>query len=101
MGLSLIASKLKLLLSFLETVVVLLRIVLIVLIMSKVHKNLCFLNFFWVYLNENCSKGNVRLVPVILGDGQMLDLYQLFSLVKEKGGYDAISRKWVVGFRDR
>ena len=43
----------------------------------------------------------MRLVPVILGDGQMLDLYQLFSLVKEKGGYDAISRKWVVGFRDR
>ncbi|MCH96921.1 AT-rich interactive domain-containing protein 2-like [Trifolium medium] len=48
---------------------------------------------FSVYLEENCSRGNVRPVPVILGDGQLLDLYQLFSLVKEKGGYDAVSRK--------
>ncbi|PNX91793.1 AT-rich interactive domain-containing protein 2-like [Trifolium pratense] len=48
---------------------------------------------FSVYLEENCSRGNVRPVPVILGDGQLLDLYQLFSLVKEKGGYDAVSKK--------
>jgi len=52
-----------------------------------------FSQYFSVYLKENCSKGNVRHVPVMLGDGQLLDLYQLFSLVKEKGGYDAISRK--------
>ncbi|AES74717.1 putative transcription factor & chromatin remodeling ARID family [Medicago truncatula] len=51
-----------------------------------------FSQFFRVYLKENCSKGNVRLVPMILGDGKLLDLYQLFSLVKEKGWYDAISR---------
>ncbi|GAU19420.1 hypothetical protein TSUD_76640 [Trifolium subterraneum] len=47
---------------------------------------------FSVYLEENCSRDNMRPVPVILGDGQLLDLYQLFSLVKEKGGYDAVSR---------
>ena len=52
-----------------------------------------FSQFFWVYQKENCSKGNARPVPVMVGDGQLLDLYQLFSLVKEKGGYDAISRK--------
>ncbi|RHN80247.1 putative transcription factor & chromatin remodeling ARID family [Medicago truncatula] len=42
---------------------------------------------------ENCSRGTVRPVPVMLGEGQLLDLYQLFALVKEKGGYDAVSRK--------
>ena len=42
-----------------------------------------FSQFFWVYLKENCSNGNVRHVLVIFGDGQLLDLYQLFSLVKE------------------
>jgi hypothetical protein len=52
-----------------------------------------FCQNFLVYLKENCTGSNVRPVPVILGDGQLLDLYQLFSLVKEKGGYDVVSRK--------
>ncbi|GAU19417.1 hypothetical protein TSUD_76610 [Trifolium subterraneum] len=60
---------------------------------DKAKQKSLFCQIFSVYLKENCSRGNVKPVPVMLGDGQLLDLYQLFSLVKEKGGYDVVSRK--------
>jgi len=59
----------------------------------KPRQKSLFCQFFWVYQEENCIRGNVRPVPVMLGDSQLLDLYQLFSLVKEKGGYAEVSRK--------
>ncbi|XP_024636354.2 AT-rich interactive domain-containing protein 2 [Medicago truncatula] len=60
---------------------------------DKAKQKSLFFQLFSAYLKENCSRGNVRPVPVMLGEGQLLDLYQLFALVKEKGGYDAVSRK--------
>jgi hypothetical protein len=60
---------------------------------DKAKQKSLFCQIFSVYLKENCSRGNVKPVPVMLGDGQLLDLYQLFFLVKEKGGYDVVSRK--------
>ncbi|CAI8619458.1 unnamed protein product [Vicia faba] len=60
---------------------------------DKTKQKSLFCKFFSVYLKENCSRGDVRHVPVMLGDGQLLDLYQLFSLVKKNGGYDVVSRK--------
>ncbi|XP_057750182.1 AT-rich interactive domain-containing protein 2 [Arachis stenosperma] len=53
---------------------------------------------FPVYLKESCSRGIVRPMPVLLGDGQAVDLYKLFSLVKEIGGYDFVSRKGLWGY---
>ncbi|MED6123534.1 hypothetical protein PIB30_050049 [Stylosanthes scabra] len=53
---------------------------------------------FPVYLKENCSHGIVRPMPVLLGDGQAVDLYKLFSLVKELGGYDFVSRNGLWGY---
>ncbi|CAL5214855.1 unnamed protein product [Lathyrus oleraceus] len=60
---------------------------------DKTKQKSLFCQFFPVYLKESCSRGNVRHLPVMLGDGQLLDLYQLFSLVKKNGGYDVVSRK--------
>ncbi|XP_058732036.1 AT-rich interactive domain-containing protein 2-like [Vicia villosa] len=65
---------------------------------DKTKQKSLFCQFFSVYLKENCSRGNLRPVPVTLGDGQLLDLYHLFSLVKENGGYDAVSRKGLWDF---
>lgn len=60
---------------------------------DKAKQKSLFCQIFSVYVKENGSRGNVRPVPALLGDGQLLDLYQLFSVVKERGGYDAVSRK--------
>ncbi|KAK2439084.1 AT-rich interactive domain-containing protein [Trifolium repens] len=60
---------------------------------DKAKQKSLFCQIFSVYLKENSSRGNVKPVPVMLGDGQLLDLYQLFFLVKEKGGCDVVSRK--------
>ncbi|CAK8579221.1 unnamed protein product [Lathyrus sativus] len=60
---------------------------------DKTKQKSLFCQFFPVYLKENCSRGNARPVPVMLGDGQLLDLYHLFSLVKKHGGHDGVSRK--------
>ncbi|KAE9597772.1 hypothetical protein Lal_00041437 [Lupinus albus] len=56
------------------------------------QKNL-FYQLIKVYQEVNSPGGIVRPLPVLLGDGQLLDLYKLFSLVKERGGYAAVSRK--------
>ena len=57
-----------------------------------------FYKVFPVYLKENCSRGIGRPVPVLLGDGQLVDLYKLFSLVKEIGGYALVSKKGLWGY---
>lgn len=57
-----------------------------------------FYQLLTVNLKENCSQGNGQHEPVLLGDGQVLDLYKLFSLVKDNGGYAAVSKKGLWGY---
>ncbi|KAL2342737.1 hypothetical protein Fmac_004022 [Flemingia macrophylla] len=55
-----------------------------------------FYNLFPVYLKDNCSKGSLLPLPVLV-NGHQLDLYKLFSIVKEKGGYTVVSKKRLWG----
>lgn len=50
-----------------------------------------------IHLMEKNSRGIIRPVPVMFGDGQSLDLYNLFSYVKERGGYALVSEKRLWG----
>lgn len=43
-----------------------------------------------VFLEE---EDNNRPLPVILGDGETVDLFKLFVLVREREGFDSVSRK--------
>ncbi|CAH8272964.1 unnamed protein product [Arabidopsis lyrata] len=43
-----------------------------------------------VFLEE---EGNKRPLPAVLGDGEKVDLFKLFVLVREKGGFESVSRK--------
>ncbi|KAI4328813.1 hypothetical protein L6164_021139 [Bauhinia variegata] len=47
-------------------------------------------------LEEICSKKYYRPIPPMLGNGQQVNLQKLFVVVKQKGGYDAVSenRLW-------
>ncbi|TKY60645.1 AT-rich interactive domain-containing protein 2 [Spatholobus suberectus] len=63
---------------------------------DKLRQKCLFNQLFPAYLKDNCSKGGVRPVPVLV-DGQRLDLYKLFSLVKERGGYAEVSKKGLWG----
>ncbi|CAL0313357.1 unnamed protein product [Lupinus luteus] len=65
---------------------------------DNVRQRNLFCQLLKVYREVNSSGGIVRPVSVLLGDGQALDLYKLFSLVKERGGYAAVSRKGSWGF---
>lgn len=56
-----------------------------------------FRELFPIYLKENSSRGIDRPVPVLLGDGQLVDLYKLFTAVKERGGCAVVSRKSLWG----
>ncbi|XP_028767436.1 AT-rich interactive domain-containing protein 2-like isoform X2 [Neltuma alba] len=51
-----------------------------------------------ICIKEKNSGGTIRPVPVMLGDGQSLDLYKLFLSVKERGGYASVSEKGLWGF---
>ncbi|KAH7513100.1 hypothetical protein FEM48_Zijuj12G0160600 [Ziziphus jujuba var. spinosa] len=46
-----------------------------------------------VFLKEICAKDTFRPLPPMLGDGQCVDLFKLFSVVREKGGCNAVSEK--------
>ncbi|KAK7399192.1 hypothetical protein VNO78_10370 [Psophocarpus tetragonolobus] len=59
------------------------------------HKCL-FYQLFPAYLKDNFFHGGFRPLPVLV-DGQRLDLYKLFSLVKERGGYAVVSKKGLWG----
>lgn len=48
--------------------------------------------FFPQFLKVNCARNSIRRVPPMLGNGKPVDLYKLFMVVKEKGGYDAVSK---------
>ncbi|KAK9277608.1 hypothetical protein L1049_007154 [Liquidambar formosana] len=45
-----------------------------------------------VFLKEIASKGSVRPIPAMLGDGRCLDLFKLFWVVRERGGYEWVSK---------
>ncbi|XP_027342630.1 AT-rich interactive domain-containing protein 2 [Abrus precatorius] len=64
---------------------------------DKVKQKCSFYQNFPDYLKDSCSKGFARSVPVGLGNGQLVDLYKLFSLVKERGGYAVVSEKGLWG----
>ncbi|KAJ7944944.1 AT-rich interactive domain-containing protein [Quillaja saponaria] len=57
----------------------------------EVKQKRLFYNVVSVYLEQSSSRGLVRPLPVMLGDGQQLDLYKLFCSVKERGGYSLVS----------
>ncbi|XP_073008949.1 AT-rich interactive domain-containing protein 2-like [Typha latifolia] len=50
-----------------------------------------------VFLKEIYQTGEIRPLPPLLGDGQPVDLFKLYWVVREKGGYDSVSenRRWV------
>ncbi|KAL1194192.1 AT-rich interactive domain-containing protein 2 [Cardamine amara subsp. amara] len=49
-----------------------------------------------VFLEEEASSSYGRL-PVILGDGKKVDLFELFVLVREREGFDSVSKKGLWG----
>ncbi|XP_055821574.1 AT-rich interactive domain-containing protein 2-like isoform X2 [Solanum dulcamara] len=51
-----------------------------------------------VFLSEKSEKKGVRTLPVLTGSGKPLDLFKLFWIVREKGGYDLVSCKNLWGY---
>nr|DAD47301.1 TPA_asm: hypothetical protein HUJ06_017238 [Nelumbo nucifera] len=45
-----------------------------------------------VFLREISIGEEVRVLPAMLGDGRCVDLFKLFWVVRQKGGYDCVSR---------
>ncbi|TYK16643.1 AT-rich interactive domain-containing protein 2 [Cucumis melo var. makuwa] len=52
-----------------------------------------FEKILWVFLKEICRRGFIRPVPALLGEGGSLDLFELFMVVRDKGGYQVVSEK--------
>ncbi|KAK6285687.1 hypothetical protein POUND7_011866 [Theobroma cacao] len=50
-----------------------------------------FNKFLASFLKEICAQGCFWPLPPMLGDGQPVDLFKLFLVVREKGGYNAVS----------
>ncbi|XVE77164.1 hypothetical protein DITRI_Ditri13aG0039800 [Diplodiscus trichospermus] len=50
-----------------------------------------FNKFLGSFLKEICAQGCFWPLPQMLGDGQPVDLVKLFLVVREKGGYNAVS----------
>lgn len=46
-----------------------------------------------IFFEENSVKETVRPMPAILGGGRCADFYELFWVVKKRGGYDSVSKK--------
>lgn len=46
-----------------------------------------------VFLRQICGRDTFRPLPPMLGDGQCVDLFKLFLVVREKGGCNAVSEK--------
>ena len=51
-----------------------------------------------VFLKELGGRGVVRPVPAVFGDRQHVDLFKLFCVVRDKGGYDLVSKKRLWSF---
>lgn len=50
-----------------------------------------------IFMKEVLGKQCVRPIPAVLGDGRSVDLFKLFCLVKENGGYEWVSDKGLWG----
>ncbi|OVA13982.1 ARID/BRIGHT DNA-binding domain [Macleaya cordata] len=50
-----------------------------------------------VYLKEISQSEIIRPLPAMLGNGQVLDLFRLFSVVREKGGYNLVTKNGLWG----
>ncbi|KAJ0047547.1 hypothetical protein Pint_15135 [Pistacia integerrima] len=50
------------------------------------------------FLKEVACKGCIRPVPARLGDGQSLDLFELFWVVRERGGFRKVSENGLWSF---
>jgi len=64
---------------------------------GKLAQKLLFYQLFPLYLNENRSQVGGRPLLVLV-NGQKIDLYKLFYLVNESGGYVKVSKKGRWGF---
>ncbi|KAK9927156.1 hypothetical protein M0R45_024356 [Rubus argutus] len=51
-----------------------------------------------VFLKEIGDRGVVRPIPAVFGDRQHVDLFKLFCVVRDKGGYDSVSKKRLWSF---
>ncbi|PPS12258.1 hypothetical protein GOBAR_AA08382 [Gossypium barbadense] len=51
-----------------------------------------FNKFLGLFLKEVCAQGCYRPLPPLLADGQPVDLFKLFLVVSENGGYNAVSK---------
>ena len=47
-----------------------------------------------IFLNEAADGGCIRPIPALLGDGQSLDLFKLFWVVRKRGGFDLVNGFW-------
>ncbi|XP_038893741.1 AT-rich interactive domain-containing protein 2 [Benincasa hispida] len=52
-----------------------------------------FEKILWVFLKEIGRRGSIRPVAALLGEGGSLDLFELFMVVRDKGGYQVVSEK--------
>lgn len=53
---------------------------------------LCFDQFLRFFLKQIYAQDSFRPLPPMLKDGQPIDLFRLFLVVREKGGYDKVSK---------
>lgn len=51
-----------------------------------------------LFVKEIAETGILRPVPPILGDGKEVDLFKLFRIVRDRGGYDRVSKKRLWAF---
>ncbi|CAK9134394.1 unnamed protein product [Ilex paraguariensis] len=53
----------------------------------------CLFNqFLCVFLKEISGSNNFRPLPPLFGNGQSMDLFKLYLVVREKGGYENVSK---------
>ncbi|GMH29749.1 hypothetical protein Nepgr_031592 [Nepenthes gracilis] len=50
-----------------------------------------------VLLRGLYSKNSIRPIPALLGDGRPVDLFKLFCLVRERGGFGSVSKEKLWG----
>lgn len=53
------------------------------------------------FLKMSCSGISSRPLPAMLGNGKRVDLFKLFFVVRENGGYNAVSKKQMWGLVTR
>ncbi|KDP25411.1 hypothetical protein JCGZ_20567 [Jatropha curcas] len=61
---------------------------------SEVKLRCLFDQVLSVFSNEAASWGCIRPIPTLLGNGESLDLFKLFRLVRKRGGFDMVNGFW-------